>query len=316
MNTPSLPNDPPLILVVDDDKMTRLLLCQRLEQQGYKVVEASNGLECLASFKSLQPQIILLAAMMPVMDGFTCCTHLRSLPESAHTPVLIITEDDQNSINQAFAVGATDYITKPFNWVVLIHHMRRLVEQSQLYQQLKAANQKLQSLTGRDDLTQVANRQRFNESFDQEWRRMGREVLPLALIICDIDFFKLYKEIYGYQAGDKCLKTVADLISRIAKRPADLVARYGDEEFAVILPYTQESGAIQVANKIREKVKSLNIIHTGSPIGQYVTLSLGVSSTFPHFKTLPETLIAAAEQALYQAKKAGGDRVLIEVCDD
>ncbi|HEY9813115.1 MAG TPA: response regulator, partial [Candidatus Sericytochromatia bacterium] len=83
MNTLSLPNDPPLILVVDDNKMTRLLLCQRLEQEGYKVVEASNGVECLAVYKSLQPQIILLAAMMPVMDGFTCCTHLRSLPESA-----------------------------------------------------------------------------------------------------------------------------------------------------------------------------------------------------------------------------------------
>jgi PleD family two-component response regulator len=201
MNTLSLPNDPPLILVVDDDKMTRLLLCQRLEQEGYKVVEASNGVECLAVYKSLQPQIILLAAMMPVMDGFTCCTHLRSLPESAHTPVLIITEDDQDSINQAFAVGATDYITKPFQWVVLIHRVRRLLKQSQIYQQLEAANQKLQILSGTDDLTQVANRQKFNKSFDLEWRRMARGVLPLSLILCDIDFFKLYNEIYCYEAA-------------------------------------------------------------------------------------------------------------------
>ena len=240
MNTPSLDNALPLILVVDDDKMTRLLLCQRLEQEGYKIVEASNGIECLAIFKSIQPQIILLAAMMPVMDGFTCCTHLRSLRESAHTPVLMITEhDDQDSINQAFAVGATDYMTKPFNWVVIIHRLRRLLEQFQIYQQLQAANQKLQILDGTDELTQVANRQRFNESFDLEWRRMAREVLPLSLILCDIDFFKLYNEIYGYQAGDKFLKIVANIISSIAKRPADLVARYGGEEFAVILPYTK-----------------------------------------------------------------------------
>jgi diguanylate cyclase (GGDEF)-like protein/PAS domain S-box-containing protein len=182
------------------------------------------------------------------------------------------------------------------------------IQQSEIYQQLQAANQELQRLASLDSLTQIANRRRFEEYLDQEWRRMAREGAPLSLILCDIDFFKTYNDTYGHLAGDECLRQVAKAISHAVERPADLVARYGGEEFAVILPNTKAEKAIQVAEKIRSKVQALRIAHTSSQLRQHVTLSLGVASIVPgdDFSTI---LVAAADRALYQAKAKGRDAV-------
>ncbi|MBW4576450.1 MAG: PleD family two-component system response regulator [Aphanothece sp. CMT-3BRIN-NPC111] len=314
MKTLSPTQEPPVILIVDDDKITRLLLRRAMEKEGYKVLEVSNGEECLAIYQSQKPHIVLLDAMMPVMDGFTCCKQLQTLPGGDRTPVLIITAlDDKESVDLAFEVGATDYITKPIHWPVLRQRVRRLLEQSQLYQQLEAANQELQRLVSSDGLTKIANRRRFDEYFDLEWRRMAREALPLSLILCDIDFFKAYNDTYGHIAGDGCLQQVANAISSNAKRPGDLAARYGGEEFAVILPNTQANGALYLAEKIRESVKKLEVAHAGSQICQYVTLSLGVASMVPQHNTSAATLIAAADKALYQAKEEGRDRVVLKL---
>lgn len=308
----SVPSEPPKILVADDDKTMRLLLRRAMEQERYQVVEASNGEECLQEYQRQQPHIVLLDAMMPVMDGFTCCTHLQALPGSDRTPVLMITGlDDKESVDRAFEVGATDYVTKPIHWAVLRQRVRRLIQQFQLYQQLEAANFKLQRLATLDGLTQVANRRRFDEYFQQEWRRMAREKLPLSLILCDIDFFKVYNDTYGHQAGDSCLQQVAVAISRATKRPADLVARYGGEEFVVVLPNTPSFGAFKVAEDIRLGVKALDIFHSRSQ-EMRVTLSLGVASTVPVPKSSPARLVAEADKALYQAKAQGRNRTVVE----
>lgn len=181
----------------------------------------------------------------------------------------------------------------------------------ELNHQLQKANLELQSLASLDSLTQVANRRSFEECLNQEWRRMAREKAPLSLILCDVDFFKTYNDTYGHQAGDICLQQVAKVIKSAVKRPADLVARYGGEEFVVILPHTRAEGAVYVAEQIRAAVKALKIAHTNSQIGKYVTLSLGVASSVPSHKSSPATLIAAADQALYQAKAQGRDRVIL-----
>jgi PleD family two-component response regulator len=139
----------PLILVVDDDKSMRMLLRVALEQEGYQVLEAQNGQACLAAYQNYQPDAILLDAVMPVMDGFTCCAQLRIFPNSEHTPVLMLTVlDDPDAVERAFAVGATDYITKPIQWAVLRHRLRRLIQQSRIYQHLEAANRELERLAG------------------------------------------------------------------------------------------------------------------------------------------------------------------------
>jgi diguanylate cyclase (GGDEF)-like protein len=230
---------------------------------------------------------------------------------------LIVTGlEDPKSVDRAFEVGATDYITKPIHWAVLRHRVRRLLQESQiskekelLYQQLQQANLELQSLAELDGLTQIANRRRLDGYLNQEWRRMMREKTPLSLIMCDIDFFKKYNDTYGHLAGDFCLQQVAKTINSAVKRPGDLAARYGGEEFAAILPNTDANGAMHVAEEIRLKVRDLQILHCQSPIAGHVTLSLGVATTVPCPGSSPVMLIATADKALYQAKEAGRNRL-------
>jgi diguanylate cyclase (GGDEF)-like protein len=170
---------------------------------------------------------------------------------------------------------------------------------------LETANQKLQRLATLDSLTQVANRRRFDEYLQQSWQRLMREQQPLSLILCDIDYFKRYNDTYGHQAGDECLKQVAQAISHSLKRPDDLAARYGGEEFAAILPNTPIEGAIQVAETISFQVQQLEIPHQRSSISDRVTLSLGISGLIPQPNNSIEILIANADRALYQAKERG-----------
>ncbi len=183
------------------------------------------------------------------------------------------------------------------------------IKQAELYQQLQAANLKLERLATLDALTQLANRRRFDQYLETEWRRQSREQTPLSLILCDIDSFKSYNDTYGHPGGDECLRQVAGAIRGAVNRPADLVARYGGEEFAVILPNTQIQGAMQVAEHIQLKIAALQLPHAGSQVSQYVTVSLGVASIVPGSESETKILIAAADQALYQAKRLGRDRI-------
>lgn len=311
--------DKPLILLIDDDAVIRLRLRRFLEQEGYQVAEAQNGIEGLTAYTCLRPDIVLLDALMPEMDGFGCCMHLQSLPGGARTPVLMITGlEDRESVDQAFEAGAADFVTKPIHWAVLRQRVRRLIHQAQLQRKLEAANQALQRLISIDNLTQVANRRRFDEYLDQEWNCMLRERSPLSLILCDVDFFKAYNDTYGHQAGDRCLQQIAKVLENTPKRSTDLVARYGGEEFAVILPNTSLEGAVQLAERMRAEVKALSIPHTHSPIGQTVTLSMGVAHAIAHSDSNYEALIANADAALYKAKNLGRDRVMAneQICLD
>ncbi|OCQ89604.1 diguanylate kinase [Oscillatoriales cyanobacterium USR001] len=187
------------------------------------------------------------------------------------------------------------------------------IEQSQLYQQLEAANRELQNLAALDGLTKIANRRRFDEVLNQEWERLMVERIQLSLILCDIDCFKAFNDTYGHQAGDTCLQQVAmalrDACQAILQENICLVARYGGEEFAVILPNIDIENVIAVAEEIRHQINSLAILHEQSCAGKYLTLSLGVAST-DVANGLPETLIEAADRALYDAKSQGRDRVV------
>lgn len=296
--------DKPSILTVEDDFVARLAIRYMMEQEGYQVLEAHNGHECLAMCQSKLPDIVLLDACMPGMDGFQCCGQLQLAYGDNCPPILMVTSlEDDGSIERAFALGATDYVTKPISWVVLRQRVRRLIQTGQ-------AMRELRRLVLLDDLTQIANRRSFDEHLRQEWRRLAREQLPISLILCDIDYFKSYNDYYGHQAGDACLKQVAFILSQSLRRPADLVARYGGEEFAAILPSTFLEGGIHVARSIQKMLAVQRIEHLGAGSVPYLTLSLGVASAIPQSKGLAEDLIRVADQALYQAKSAGRNRVI------
>ncbi|MDY6900532.1 MAG: diguanylate cyclase, partial [Cyanobacteriota bacterium] len=181
----------------------------------------------------------------------------------------------------------------------------RETEYRQIAEKLKIANYQLQKLADSDGLTGLANRRYFDNYLQQEWKRLSRERAFLSLIMCDVDYFKNYNDTYGHQLGDECLRRIATVLKKSIKRPADLVARYGGEEFTILLPNTDLQGTIHLAEKIRLKIKSLNISHLDSDISDCVTLSLGVATTIPRINNSPQTLIAAADKMLYGAKSAG-----------
>ncbi|TAE61880.1 MAG: diguanylate cyclase [Nostocales cyanobacterium] len=179
------------------------------------------------------------------------------------------------------------------------------IERKQTEEALKQANKELLRLANLDGLTEIANRRCFDESIEQEWWRMKRDKLPLTLLLGDIDYFKLYNDYYGHQAGDECLRRVAKAMTESCHRPADLVARYGGEEFAILLPNTDLEGAIYITKKIQTAIERIAIPHQCSYISTQITLSIGIASMIPTNETLPEAIIAAADQALYRAKSQG-----------
>lgn len=187
------------------------------------------------------------------------------------------------------------------------------IQRDRLHRHLTTANRKLQRFAYLDGLTQVANRRRFEEFLNQEWRRLMREQSPIALIMVDIDHFKAYNDVYGHQAGDDCLRRVAGLLRSAVQRPADIVARYGGEEFVVVLPNTDMEGAETVAEKIRTLVNRAKLPHEGSLVGKFITLSLGVTVMLPHPLKAPDDLVKNADQALYQAKESGRDRIVCQL---
>lgn len=333
----SISNNPPLILVVDDDRSLRMLLREFMELEGYQVVEVNNGKQCLEAYADKKPDLILLDALMPEMDGFTCCKELWQIAKNnlalalanfdtggslgntiisrlwERTPILMITSlDDPATVDRAFESGASDFVTKPIHWAILRQRVRRLLQQAQLYKQLEAANQALQKLANIDGLTGVANRRHFDQYLSSQWLSLAQEQAQLSLILCDIDYFKLYNDKYGHPAGDVCLQKVATVLGQSAEKIQGLVARYGGEEFAVIMPYTPATGAVRIAASMQAAIRELEIIHTESGVSQYVTLSLGVGTTIPSFKSSAYELIQTADKALYQAKAQGRNRIILK----
>ncbi|BAZ47406.1 diguanylate cyclase/phosphodiesterase with GAF sensor [Nostoc sp. NIES-4103] len=190
------------------------------------------------------------------------------------------------------------------------------IQQSELYHQLQIANQELQRLASLDGLTQVANRRCFDDTFNAQWQRLTQEQASLSLILCDVDCFKLYNDTYGHLAGDDVLRQVAKAISMAVKHPTDLVARYGGEEFAVIVPNSNLAEAIAVAKEIQTYVSALQLPHLHSQVSEFITLSISVATITLHRQFSPVTLIAAADQGLYQAKAQGKNCVVQIDCDN
>lgn len=181
-------------------------------------------------------------------------------------------------------------------------------------EELKRANEQLRQLSLRDGLTGIPNRRMFDDTLKQEWRRAMRDGTPVSLILGDVDFFKDYNDAHGHLQGDQCLVAVAAVLQQQMQRPADLVARFGGEEFAVILAHTDASGAEHVAQSLRRAILDLRLEHGRSDAGPFVTMSFGVASMTPQTEDGDEgmdTLLRGADRALYQAKRSGRDRVTV-----
>ncbi|MBE9227435.1 PleD family two-component system response regulator [Phormidium sp. LEGE 05292] len=325
------------ILVVDDKPDNLRLLSTMLTEQGYKVRKVISGELALKACQIMPPDLILLDINMPNMNGYMVCQHLKSKPETQNIPVIFISAlDGVVDKVEAFSHGGADYITKPFeiqevlarvkNQLTIRQLQKKLQQQNDLLSQeikereraeteLQKLNRELHLLATLDGLTQVGNRRCFDENFNIEWRRLQREKAPLSLILCDVDYFKLYNDTYGHLVGDFCLKQIAQTINHTLKRPADLVARYGGEEFAIILPHTYIEGAVHIAELVQQNIQELQIVHGKSSVAEYVTLSMGVSCVIPQLNLAPNQLIDATDEALYAAKAQGRNCVVAKVLE-
>jgi len=305
------------VMVVEDSKVTMKALCNYLGRMGISPLTAVTGQEAIEIFRRDRPDIILLDVILPDIDGFDIARQLRDMEKGDEwTAIIFLTSMAKDEdLARGIAVGGDDYLMKPISEVVLhakMRAMRRLVEMQralvEVTQELNVANKELQRLSTTDGLTGIANRRFFDELVPREWRRCARMKQPMALVMIDVDHFKKYNDTYGHQAGDECLKAVAAQVGRATPRASDLAARYGGEEFVMILGETTMDGARWVANNIRQHVSDLNMPHSASP-SQHVTISCGVASTIPREDQPLETLLKAADEALYMAKMQGRNTV-------
>lgn len=242
-------------------------------------------------------EILVLPGSTPILEATQ--TALQRLPDLVYEPIVV------------------EFSPQIYR---LIDMYQLLLAQSKIHQLsnqvLQKLYQELQIQASLDGLTQVPNRRFFDQYFDQQWSQLKSTEFPLSLIFIDVDYFKKYNDTYGHQAGDDCLKQVAQVIAQTLTSKPGLVARYGGEEFVVVLPKIDQNEAVSIAEKIRDNLKFIQLDHQSSSVSSYVTLSLGIATaefgnpeTIKTIKT-PGDLIVIADQALYQAKNQGRDRVV------
>ena len=238
------------------------------------------------------------------------CPLTKLLRGKAHIE-LDIERTRKDGVTVPFMFAATPFRGLDGEVIGMVARFRDITERKYAENTLKEANERLERLSASDGLTGVANRRCFDQTIQREWMRLQRTKDFLSLIMCDVDFFKLFNDTYGHQDGDDCLKSVAKTLQETTRRGGDCVARYGGEEFAVIMPETDEKSAVHVAEKIRQAVEKMAIAHSKSSIALCVTLSLGVTTVVPDDQGTPELLIKCVDKALYLAKSSGRNRVMV-----
>ena len=296
---------PSKILVIDDEVEVRKALVESLRQDGYDVWEAGDGAAALEHLERQPFELVLTDIVMPHMDGLTL---VRTAIQRGY-PAAYIVMTAHNSVEsavEAMKSGAVDYLPKPFPLDLL-----RLVVARTLHAQRLAARAKqvdlYEKLAQTDELTELNNYRFFQQRLSVELNRAQRFDRPLSLIMLDVDEFKAFNDIYGHQCGDEALRRLACLLRR-SSRSYDVVARYGGDEFVVILPETSKTVAAEVAERIRGAIEKAAIEGAGPALDGQFTASLGVAS-FPEDATEKGELIRKADLALYQAKTSGRNRV-------
>ncbi len=302
---PTMDDKRATVLVIDDSPTSAHQLFALLGDD-YDMLVATRGEAGIELAAGENPDLILLDVVMPELGGYEVCRRLKADERTAHIPVVFVTSYGEESEEaHGLSLGAIDYLTKPLAPAIVRARVRNHVE-------LKRSRDQLLRLTTLDPLTGIDNRRRFDESLAKEWGRAMRDAQPLSLVMIDVDRFKDINDRHGHAVGDHCLVRVAAALRGALQRAADVLTRYGGEEFACLLPATDLSGAMQTAERMRAAVEALvfALLPADAEIPDdqrllRVTVSIGVASVVPRDGMPPRSLLEASDGALYEAKLAG-----------
>jgi len=289
------------LLVIDDSELN-LAAIKEILSADYTVYTENNGYDGIKAALRYMPDIIILDIIMPKIDGFETIVKLKEKEETRNIPVIFITGlTDSKDEEKGLSLGGADYITKPFSPEIVKLRVRN---QMRLLDYIHT----IEDIGKRDPLTNMPNRRSFDERIYLEWKRAMREKSIISLLIVDIDNFRVFNDTYGHLRGDLVLTTIANLITQTLKRPGDFAARWGGEEFIVLLPETEVNGAFMIAEQIRDTISNNKIT---LPDGQIVnvSVSIGINTRVPTPDYSVDNLIHYADDALYIAKVNGRNRV-------
>ncbi|PCE23589.1 diguanylate cyclase response regulator [Paraburkholderia acidicola] len=327
LQTPLASAVPAMVLLVDDQAIVAEAVRRALaNEEGIDFHYCAHSDEAMHAAVQTRPTVILQDLVMPGTDGLTLVKAYRANPALRDVPIIVLSTKEEPVIKSAaFATGANDYLVKLPDRIELVARIRyhsrsyvNLLQRDEAYralrqsqQQLLEANLELRRLTHSDGLTGLSNRRYLDEYLSAEWRRGLRDRSELSLLMIDVDNFKLYNDTYGHVAGDEVLKQIAATVEGCLGRAGDLAARFGGEEFAVVLPGTSMGGVKLLAEKIRAGIEALQLPHRQSSTGDYVTISIGGATVVPEIEAAMTSLIEAADVALYQAKRDGKNCVVV-----
>ncbi len=307
------------VMIVDDAATNRATLEQMINEWGYEVAAAADGEHALRLLrKETRPVLLLLDWIMPGLSGLDLCAALKKEKPASQIYIILLTvKNGKDDITLGLDADADDYLTRPVTPALLRCRLaigRRILEYQHaldaLSRELQAKKRELNRLATLDGLTGITSRGHFNQRLDEEWRRARRDNTPLTLILIDIDLFKYFNDAYGYIAGDECLKEVARVLAASVTRAGDLVARFGGEQFAVLLPNTDKLGALVIAEAIRVAIAACGIEHKASSVHRAVTASVGTATILAPEGAHQGELIERAKKALARAKKSGRNQVV------
>jgi two-component system cell cycle response regulator len=293
------------ILIIDDARGSRDALVQMVEALGYTAVASDNPLEGLRLVGEVKPSLVLLDVVMPRIDGYKIAAAIKAQPR--YVPVILLTAlNDVESKRRGQAAGADDFLSKPVAQLELQIRIAAMLRIKSLTDALDAANRRLSELADIDGLTQVANRRRVEEWLHAEFERAKRYRRPMVVQLLDIDHFKRVNDTHGHAVGDAVLRTVAQALAATV-RQSDHVGRWGGEEFLVVAPEVDRAGAIALGERLRRRVEQQTVAVEG---GVGATVSIGVVAWDGCAETTAAALVKSADEALYEAKAAGRNRVI------
>ncbi len=303
------------VMLVEDSRTQALKFKLMLESHGYQVSHAKNGLEAMNMLFNSQTSIVISDWIMPEMDGSELCRAIRKHDFGNYVYIILLTaKDSKSDIIEGLEAGADDYLTKPVDDAELIARLTTAERVIRLESSLRKRNKEIALLSITDPLTQIFNRGYLNDNLPKAFKRAIRYHHDLSIIICDIDYFKKVNDTHGHQAGDLVLKSFVKKINESLRKDLDWMARFGGEEFLIVLPETDTNGAIVAAERLRSQISAMVIPFEGNDLR--VTASFGIA-TVTHGTHNPQLtsddLIRAADQCLYRAKDQGRNQS-IGVC--